>query len=74
MVFSDGSPQVFWFAHRFGVQGDPDSPSVPAGQLGVVDRRRLKGRVEALESKLKAQGCALAFENDLTSAWAAPPP
>jgi 4-amino-4-deoxy-L-arabinose transferase-like glycosyltransferase len=76
VVFSDGSPQMFWFTGQIGRFGDPKGPSLERGdQFAVVDRLRLKQRASAVEAQLGAVGCERVFENSV--GWicrpAAPP-
>jgi 4-amino-4-deoxy-L-arabinose transferase-like glycosyltransferase len=63
-VFTDGSPEMFWFTGQIGRFGDTDHPEIdPRDGFGVVDRVRLKDRALAVESVLRAQGCETVFQN-----------
>jgi Dolichyl-phosphate-mannose-protein mannosyltransferase len=66
VVFSDGSPQMFWFTGQVGRFGDTLQPALAAGdQFAVVDRLGLRRRASDIESKLAADGCMKVFENDV---------
>lgn len=69
VVFSDGSPQLFWFSHQVGSGGDTEAPSLPPGELALVDRLRLRERAATIEDALRGQGCVPVFENAVVSAW-----
>ena len=67
MVFTDGSPETFWFMHQLGWLGDTSTPTVAAGRFGVVDRLRLREDARRVEVALGTAGCAQRFENAV--AW-----
>lgn len=74
MVFSGGSPQLFWFSHQHGGFGLLHEPAVPAGRYGLVDRLRLKSDAARIEATLKTAGCQPLFENEVVFACGMGPP
>jgi len=63
VVFSDGSPQMFWFTGQHGRFGNPAAPSFdPKDTHAVVDRQRVR-QSALLEEQLRRLGCGPVFEN-----------
>jgi hypothetical protein len=64
-VFSDGSPQMFWFSHQFGEWGNRNAPAVSRGEIVLVDRARLWRNLASVENAVRSQGCVSLFENEV---------
>jgi hypothetical protein len=73
VVFSNGSPQLFWWSHQHGAFGDLAAPSVPPSRVGLVDRLRLKAQAVPVEAALTRQGCTRVFENEVAFVCQQPP-
>lgn len=71
-VFSDASPQMFWFSHQFGEFGDSRAPTISSGEVALVDRIRLWRNIDSVEQTLRAQGCLPFFENEVALLCRAP--
>ena len=64
VVFSDGSPELFWFSGQIGRFAAVEVPALaPADGYALVDRVRLVGRTESIEAALMAGGCVQVFQN-----------
>lgn len=64
VVFSDGSPQMFWFTGQIGRFQWLESPVLgPRDDYAVVDRSRISARAVPVEAALVAAGCQPVFES-----------
>ena len=71
-VFSDGSPQMFWFSHQVGEFADSRAPAISSGEVALVDRVRLWKNHASVENVLHSQGCVAFFENEVAFACRTP--